>query len=64
METVTEEGEMSAYRYNGFWSLMDTLRNKKYLEELWKIWIFDPHGSVWTDEIYGKPDDREKQKYL
>ena len=36
LERIAEEGEMSAYRHNGFWSPMDTLRDKEYLEELWK----------------------------
>jgi len=36
---------LSAYKHNGFWHAMDTLRDKNYLEELWsnerapwKIW--------------------------
>jgi glucose-1-phosphate cytidylyltransferase len=36
---------LSAYRHHGFWHPMDTLRDKKKLEELWstdkanwKIW--------------------------
>lgn len=45
LETVAEAGEMSAYKHDGFWSPMDTLRDKGYLEELWnsgqapwKVW--------------------------
>lgn len=44
-ERIAGEGEMAAYRHNGFWSPMDTLRDKNYLEELWdtgqapwKVW--------------------------
>lgn len=36
LERIAEKGEMSAYKHNGFWSPMDTLRDKEYLEELWK----------------------------
>lgn len=45
LEAVAEDGEMTAYKHAGFWSPMDTLRDKEYLEELWatgkapwKIW--------------------------
>jgi glucose-1-phosphate cytidylyltransferase len=35
METLANNGEMSAFVHEGFWHPMDTLRDKKYLEELW-----------------------------
>lgn len=35
-EKLSEAGEMDAYRHEGFWSPMDTLRDNEYLEELWK----------------------------
>lgn len=45
LEAVARDGEMTAYKHVGFWSPMDTLRDKEYLEELWetgnapwKIW--------------------------
>jgi glucose-1-phosphate cytidylyltransferase len=45
MENLAREGRMAAYRHRGFWHPMDTLRDKKYLEELWsggkapwKVW--------------------------
>lgn len=45
VERLTREGQMMGYRHNGFWSCMDTLREKHILEELWasgkapwKIW--------------------------
>ena len=37
LETVAQDGEMTAYKHEGFWSPMDTMRDKEYLEELWKI---------------------------
>lgn len=36
LETVAGEGEMMAYKHEGFWSPMDTLRDKEYLEGLWE----------------------------
>lgn len=44
-ESLALEGQVMAYHHSGFWSCMDTLSEKKYLEELWatgeapwKIW--------------------------
>lgn len=34
-EALTRENQMSAYRHEGFWQPMDTMRDKKLLEELW-----------------------------
>jgi len=36
MEHLAKQGEMSAFEHNGFWQPMDTLRDKNYLEQLWK----------------------------
>lgn len=45
LEAVTKEGQLIAYKYDGFWQCMDTLRDKLYLDELietgkapWIIW--------------------------
>ena len=35
LETLAREKKLSAFKHNGFWYPMDTLRDKKYLEELW-----------------------------
>lgn len=35
LERLAKEGQLSAYRHHGFWHPMDTLRDKRYLEELW-----------------------------
>ena len=44
-ERLVKDGQMMGYRHYGFWSCMDTLREKNILEELWgaekapwKIW--------------------------
>ncbi len=36
LETLTAAGEVSAYRHDGFWQPMDTLRDKLALEQLWE----------------------------
>lgn len=36
LERLADEGDLAAYRHNGFWQPMDTLRDKMYLEELWQ----------------------------
>jgi glucose-1-phosphate cytidylyltransferase len=45
LRRLAREGKLSAYRHEGFWQAMDTLRDKNVLEELWasgeapwKIW--------------------------
>ena len=45
LERLSEEGQLIAYKYNGFWQCMDTMKDKMYLEELlstgkapWKVW--------------------------
>lgn len=35
LETLAAAGELVAYRHDGFWQPMDTLRDKLHLEELW-----------------------------
>lgn len=34
-ERLAMDGQMDAYRHEGFWSPMDTMRDKIYLEDLW-----------------------------
>jgi glucose-1-phosphate cytidylyltransferase len=45
MDTLSDYNQLSAFRHNGFWQPMDTLRDKIKLEELWdsgrapwKVW--------------------------
>lgn len=45
MVNLAKDGQLSAYYHSGFWQPMDTLRDKRHLEELWgagkapwKIW--------------------------
>jgi glucose-1-phosphate cytidylyltransferase len=36
LERLAAEGQLMAYQHNSFWQCMDTLRDKKLLEELWQ----------------------------
>jgi glucose-1-phosphate cytidylyltransferase len=36
LESLAIKNELAAFKHNGFWQPMDTLRDKTYLEELWK----------------------------
>lgn len=36
LENLAKDGDLMAYKHTGFWQPMDTLRDKKHLEELWK----------------------------
>jgi glucose-1-phosphate cytidylyltransferase len=45
LERLAMDGQLAAYRHDGFWQPMDTLREKRLLEELWttgtapwKVW--------------------------
>lgn len=35
LEKIATDKQLSAYKFNGFWYAMDTLRDKNYLETLW-----------------------------
>jgi glucose-1-phosphate cytidylyltransferase len=35
LETLSREGQVSAYRHRGFWQPMDTIHDRNTLEELW-----------------------------
>lgn len=45
LETLANQGELMAYKHDGFWQCMDTMRDKEKLESMWnnneakwKIW--------------------------
>lgn len=43
MESLAKDGQLKAYRHEGFWQCMDTLRDKKLLQSLW-----DGGNPPWT----------------
>jgi glucose-1-phosphate cytidylyltransferase len=36
LEDLAAEGQLAAYKHDGFWQCMDTLRDKRLLENLWQ----------------------------
>jgi len=36
LERLAHDGQLSVYYHHGFWQPMDTLRDKRHLEELWE----------------------------
>ena len=45
LEDLARDGQLMAYKHNGFWKCMDTQRAKMQLEEMWskgeapwKVW--------------------------
>jgi len=56
LERLAREGELVGYTHAGFWSCMDTLREKNMLEELWSAghapWrVWEEPASVRTRDI-------------
>jgi glucose-1-phosphate cytidylyltransferase len=45
LETLAKEKQLRAFKHNGFWYPMDTLRDKKHLEKLWETG--KPGWKVW-----------------
>lgn len=37
LERLAREGQLAAYRHEGFWRMVDTLRDVHYLEERWEV---------------------------
>lgn len=48
VERLAHDGELMGYQHYGFWSCMDTLKEKNYLEDLWNG---DGDGAPW--KIWG-----------
>lgn len=46
MERLAREGQLMAYKHGGFWQCMDTLRDKRLLQELWDTG--KPPWKVWN----------------
>ncbi len=36
LENMARDGKLSAFKFDGFWKPMNTMRDKEYLEGLWK----------------------------
>ncbi len=46
MSKIVKTKKMFVYKHRGFWRCMDTLRDKMYLEELWKT---KPSWKIWKN---------------
>jgi glucose-1-phosphate cytidylyltransferase len=44
LEQLARDGELMAFRHEGFWQCMDTIRDRQLLEDLWST---DPPWKVW-----------------
>ncbi len=47
LEQLAKDGQLIAYRHHDFWQCMDTLRDVRLLEDLWKRG--DPPWKVWEE---------------
>jgi len=48
LERLAEDGQLAAYRHDGFWQCMDTLRDVQLLESLWRTG--DAPWKVWNND--------------
>lgn len=44
LENLSNDGQLAIFKHTGFWQPMDTIRDKKYLEELWQT---NPPWKIW-----------------
>ena len=48
LEMIADNGQLAAFRHDGFWQCMDTLRDKLYLQTLWES--EQPPWKVWSND--------------
>jgi glucose-1-phosphate cytidylyltransferase len=53
LRRLAADGQLAAYRHEGFWQCMDTLRDKRLLEQLWKN--DQAPWKVWNERILDRP---------
>jgi glucose-1-phosphate cytidylyltransferase len=46
LQNLARDGELSAYKHQGFWQNMDTLRDKIVLEQMWASG--NPPWRIWA----------------
>ena len=46
LENLAKDGQLMAFKHEGFWQCMDTLRDKEHLETLWNTG--NPHWKTWS----------------
>jgi glucose-1-phosphate cytidylyltransferase len=59
VERLARDGQLMGYRHYGFWSCMDTLKEKRILEDLWssgkapwRIWSVDAYSTQQTRSTF------------
>lgn len=57
LERLARDGQLMAYRHDSFWQCMDTLRDKKLLEELWAS--EKPPWRIWDETSRRRPSGRK-----
>ncbi len=50
LENLSHDGQLMAYKHNGFWQCMDNQREKDKLEKLWGSG--KAPWKIWTDNIF------------
>ena len=63
VQKLAADGELMAFQHNGFWSCMDTLKEKNYLEQLWESgsapWrIWQPSAEVAREFEHGSSEEK------
>ena len=46
MPKLASEGQLAAFQHDGFWQCMDTLRDKRLLDQMWAV--DDAPWKVWA----------------
>lgn len=59
LETLAHAGQLAAYRHSGFWQPMDTLRDRHYLEDLWRSG--KAPWKIWQDKSVMPAETESKQ---
>jgi len=59
LERISEEGQLVGYKHHGFWSCMDTLKEKNALEDLWSL-----GNAPWAKSVPPKMDILEKREAI
>ncbi|HAK89632.1 MAG: glucose-1-phosphate cytidylyltransferase [Nitrospirae bacterium GWB2_47_37] len=47
LESLSKEGQLMAYKHDGFWQCMDTVRDRGFLEDFWNSG--KPPWKIWKD---------------
>ena len=71
LERLARDEQLTAYKHEGFWHPMDTLRDKKYLEELWasaqapwQVWSKKEPWHLWSTNVLQENKDMETMNSL